>query len=245
MTYCTYYDLLGVSQTATTQEITDAKIFLIKKFHPDANIGDPFDTTLYIQKILEAYSILSNPDTRKRYDRKMLSILHRNRNNNSRNRYSSEEFYPDQPSFAPYWEAANKLNEIVKESIPLFRQHERANKSFLNSHFFHKVKQAEARLSEIKTCEEELTNLAHLATPFVTLLTEASIPRKYWQSNAMNWLLLQWSQNRDLDYCFLFSMYDTYILTYKSESEQNKLTNKNQSFLSSLEKLLEKEIPKE
>ena len=64
MKECTYYDLLGVPMDATDEEITNAKNFLVKKLHPDANIDSKFDTTTYIQNILYAYRILSNPDKR-------------------------------------------------------------------------------------------------------------------------------------------------------------------------------------
>ena len=65
MKECTYYDLLGVPMDATDEEITNAKNFLVKKLHPDANIDSKFDTTTYIQNILYAYRILSNPDKRR------------------------------------------------------------------------------------------------------------------------------------------------------------------------------------
>ena len=58
---CTYYDLLGVPMDASEKEIADAKNFLVKKMHPDANINCSFDTTSYIQNVLTAYRILSDP----------------------------------------------------------------------------------------------------------------------------------------------------------------------------------------
>lgn len=71
MKECTYYDLLGVPMDATDEEITNAKNFLVKKLHPDVNIDSKFDTTTYIQNILYAYRILSNPDKRRVYDRRI------------------------------------------------------------------------------------------------------------------------------------------------------------------------------
>ena len=68
---CTYYDLLGVSMDADEKEIADAKNFLVKKMHPDENINSTFDTTSYIQNVLTAYRILSNPDSRRVYDRRI------------------------------------------------------------------------------------------------------------------------------------------------------------------------------
>ena len=77
MKECTYYDLLGVPMDATDEEITNAKNFLVKKLHPDANIDSKFDTTTYIQNILYAYRILSNPDKRRVYDRRIRNPIRR------------------------------------------------------------------------------------------------------------------------------------------------------------------------
>ena len=74
---CTYYDLLGVSMDADEKEIADAKNFLVKKMHPDENINSSFDTTSYIQNVLTAYRILSDPDSRRVYDRRIRNPIRR------------------------------------------------------------------------------------------------------------------------------------------------------------------------
>ena len=53
-----YYKILGVSRTASPEEISAAKNRLAKKYHPDANMKDGIDTTKKMQRILEAYRIL-------------------------------------------------------------------------------------------------------------------------------------------------------------------------------------------
>ena len=59
-----YYDILGVSEKASLEDITAAKNELAKKYHPDVNLKDGIDTTQQMQEILEAYRVLSNPDKR-------------------------------------------------------------------------------------------------------------------------------------------------------------------------------------
>ena len=66
-----YYKMLGVSRTASPEEISAAKNRLAKKYHPDANMKDGIDTTKKMQRILEAYRILSDPKKRASYDRKV------------------------------------------------------------------------------------------------------------------------------------------------------------------------------
>jgi DnaJ-class molecular chaperone len=59
-----FYEILGVSEKATSDEITAAKTKLVKKYHPDVNMRKGIDTTAQMQEILEAYSTLIDPDKR-------------------------------------------------------------------------------------------------------------------------------------------------------------------------------------
>src|SRR5947209_16963471 len=62
-----YYDVLGVSHTAGTEELQRAYRKLARQYHPDVN-RDPGAEERF-KEVSEAYSVLSDPDTRRRYDR--------------------------------------------------------------------------------------------------------------------------------------------------------------------------------
>ena len=62
-----YYELLGVSRTATPEEIKKAYRKLAMKYHPDRNQGDK-EAEHKFKDISEAYEVLSDTEKRQRYD---------------------------------------------------------------------------------------------------------------------------------------------------------------------------------
>ena len=62
-----YYEVLGVSKTATDEEIKKAYRKLAKKYHPDMNPGDK-DAEKKFKEASEAYAVLSDKEKRSQYD---------------------------------------------------------------------------------------------------------------------------------------------------------------------------------
>jgi curved DNA-binding protein len=62
-----YYEVLGVSRDATVDQIQQAFRTLARKYHPDVNKDQAAEDRF--KEINEAYQVLSDPQTRKRYDR--------------------------------------------------------------------------------------------------------------------------------------------------------------------------------
>lgn len=227
----TYYDILGVSKEATLEEITSAKNALAKVYHPDATMHTDIDTTAYMQEILEAYRVLSNPDKRNKYNRVLAGKPNRVFRTYTVEKPESGE--DTSASFVTYWNAACKLNEIVAHSGRLMEfipQKERLRLSFfkkLGKHYKNET-----------AITEQLSSLSFQAIQYITILKAAGIPMSCWHSDAMNWVLVRWGQKQNMDYQVLFSRYEAYVEESRTGSEKLKLRSQSRQFHNTLKKLL-------
>ena len=212
-----YYKILGVSRTASPEEISAAKNRLAKKYHPDANMKDGIDTTKKMQRILEAYRILSDPKKRASYDRKVFGkpSAGADRNFDLFNLHNMEETAPVTGTpFLNYWRAADSLYDITLESEQLFKE---KNK-----------KQAADRLSD----------LSSQALRYAITLREAEIPEKYWLPPIMDWLLFTWYKNRNLPVSYLLKLYDEYSKKELNGFKRVKIQKEQLHFQHSLKRLV-------
>src|SRR5436853_5134017 len=63
-----YYEVLGVTRSATEQDLKTAYRRLAHQYHPDKNQSNP-EAEEKFKEAAEAYAVLSNSEQRQRYDR--------------------------------------------------------------------------------------------------------------------------------------------------------------------------------
>ncbi len=86
-----YYRVLQVPKNATTEEIKRAYRRLARQYHPDVNPDAQAEERL--KEINEAYEVLSNPETRRAYDRERTQVrIHKRAARPARRTYSGDPF---------------------------------------------------------------------------------------------------------------------------------------------------------
>ena len=80
-----YYEILEVSQNASSEVIEKAYKALAKKYHPDANLNNTKEAEEKFKEISEAYEILSNANKKAEYDYDLQSYMDSLYNSNKYN----------------------------------------------------------------------------------------------------------------------------------------------------------------
>lgn len=96
-----YYEVLGVTKTASADEIKKAYRRLAKEYHPDTNAGDKAAEEKF-KKINEAYTVLSDSEKRKMYDGGFYGNGYSRTAGQSRNTAGTGTY--DADPFAEFWQ---------------------------------------------------------------------------------------------------------------------------------------------
>jgi len=111
MDFIDYYQVLGVSKTASEEEIKKAYRKMARKLHPDLNPNDK-EAHKKFQQVNEANEVLSDPEKRKKYDQYGKDWEHADKFQNARpsgsysnesNRGFGDDFNDD--SFSSFFES--------------------------------------------------------------------------------------------------------------------------------------------
>jgi len=64
----THYDVLGLSRNCSKKDVKEAFIKLSKRYHPDRNANARKNSHGQFVQVVEAYNVLSKPESRRLYD---------------------------------------------------------------------------------------------------------------------------------------------------------------------------------
>lgn len=101
MAFIDYYSILGVSKTASADDIKKAYRKLARKYHPDINPNDE-EAKKKFQQINEANEVLSDPDKRKKYDEYGENWKHAEEYEKARQQQSQNGGFADYGSFGGF-----------------------------------------------------------------------------------------------------------------------------------------------
>lgn len=210
MSNANYYDILGVTYKATSDEITAAKNKLAKKYHPDVNMQKGIDTTEKMQEVLEAYSVLSDQEKRAEYDREIRGTTSIMQTFDLSKAEESTDDISDS-GFVIYWKASNQLYDIVSAANEL--PHNKFN-------------------------AKELSRLSRLASKYILILKGGMIAEKYWHPDIMNWLLFQSYKNRNYSTEYLLTLHDLHLKEDVGLKKRLKIQKMISAYQHSIKKLM-------
>lgn len=121
-----YYEILGVSQTATQEEIKKAYRNKAKQWHPDIN-KNPNATAIF-QSISRAYEVLSDLSLRQKYDDE---LRQENRTNTSTTEFSSQSTESTQYSYySSYTKTREESEDDFDDWLKEYLKRERKKSSY-------------------------------------------------------------------------------------------------------------------
>ncbi|WP_029903039.1 DnaJ C-terminal domain-containing protein [Prevotella sp. 10(H)] len=101
MAFIDYYSILGISKTASADDIKKAYRKLARKYHPDINPNDE-EAKKKFQQINEANEVLSDPEKRKKYDEYGENWKHAEEYEKARQQQSRNGGFADYGSFGGF-----------------------------------------------------------------------------------------------------------------------------------------------
>jgi len=129
-----FYTILGVSRTASPDEIKSAHRELVKKFHPDLFPGatQKARANKKLQEINEAYAILSNAERRRQYDSRYVQRATVVKPAAAAGKRRSTATFRRPPA-VPTWEnLARRSNEKLQRITKTFRSVSKAARDYYN-----------------------------------------------------------------------------------------------------------------
>lgn len=113
-----YYEILGVSKEASSDEIKKAYRKLAIEYHPDKNNGDEKKGQIFLE-INEAYEILGNEEKRKEYDTPKKSAGQKQNNKETEGFTPNFDMHDFEKRFESFFGFSKNGDKIQKEGTKI------------------------------------------------------------------------------------------------------------------------------
>jgi DnaJ-class molecular chaperone len=110
------YEVLGVSSTATQEEIKNAYRNLAKKYHPDLNPGNKGAEKLF-KEINGAYELVGRPEGRAKFDRGELDELNARQSASAQGRERGPFYHETQSQGGRYSQPFEGMDDDILQSV--------------------------------------------------------------------------------------------------------------------------------
>ena len=149
-----YYQLLGISRSATADDIKKARRELSKKYHPDLQSDEKLkeEYGAILAKINNAADVLSNPQTRAEYDRKYDEYLRRQQAKGESSQQQRSQSYEE------YWYQYEYTRDRSQDEQRQQRAESNENRRRATAGRHAKSSKKTSFFDDIKTAYQEVRN---------------------------------------------------------------------------------------
>jgi len=125
-----YYEVLGVEPCCSTQELKKSFRKKAKELHPDLGNNNSSSDDAAMKLLIKAYTVLSNPEKRREYDRE-ISFLRNKKEFNYQSFLKERTHDPLSQSKLVFYDL---LHDYEDEAIHIYEQMTSVDKWFLETH---------------------------------------------------------------------------------------------------------------
>jgi hypothetical protein len=147
-----YYQILGIGNKASIEEINAAYRRLAMKYHPDINKND---TTALLQSINEAYEVLSDPKKRADYDPTFSQYTNQRDSNPYKQQYQSEKTR----EWKAKWDSFRAERQQYKEKQQSEKKEEKYDYEFPADKYSNRIVHIMSKLSSYSQISEIIAEI--------------------------------------------------------------------------------------
>lgn len=159
-----YYEILGVSSLASSDEVRKAFRMLSRRYHPDVSKEENAEE-IY-QKITEAYEVLGNEEKRRDYDLNYSYL--KKQNNDSKMKSDNQDYTEDDINKLRIIKLKEQMVTVLKKMDVLNKEYEEIRKSF----------RYENKVDEMEACRDGFIFINNYIAALIKKMEEFNLDKE-------------------------------------------------------------------